>query len=99
MCNIVFVIELGPVVQSIVSLTTPLRRQFVNYNADYTIKYTVIFLTFFSNKKSQCTCICNVYFNERLTNDVVNFQQRVPGVHILTYHRLPEYFGHQNCCM
>ena len=33
----------GPVVQSIVSLTTSLRRHFVKYNADYIIKFTLIF--------------------------------------------------------
>ena len=35
--------DLGPVVQSIVSLTMLLRRHLVKCNADYVIKYAVIF--------------------------------------------------------
>ena len=46
-----------PVVQSIVSLTTSLRRHFVKYNADYIIKFTVIFcwknVRIFCNAKAQ----------------------------------------------
>ena len=68
----------GPVVQSIVSLMTSTCQAY----ADYIIKYTGIFccknvriliLTFF---KQKITVYCNINvlnFNERLTNDVVNF--------------------------
>ena len=83
--------DLGPVVQSIVSLTTSLRRQLVKYMPTK-LSNTLLFLLtkcdshiFFSTKNN---CICNVYvckFNETLTNDVVNFEQPAPDCSAIKY--------------
>ena len=78
---------LGSVVQSIVSLTTSLRRKLVNYIPTIlsnTLLFLLkncenLFLTFFQQKKQ---CICDIYFQnvtETLTYDVVNFEQPGPG--------------------
>ena len=80
---------LGPVVQSIVSLTTLLRHQLVKYTLT-TLSNTWLFFVgkmysakdshIFSTKKYQC--MCNIYFqnfNKTLTNDFVNFEQLGPG--------------------
>ena len=76
--------DLGPVVQSIVSLTKSLRHQLVKYMWT-TLSNALLFfvavqkiLTFFSTKKQQL--ICDIYFqnfNETLTNGVFNFKH--PG--------------------
>ena len=69
--------DLGPVVQSILSLTAMLKHRLVKYMPT-TLSNTLLFL----KKKQQW--ICNIYvlnFNEKLTNDVVNFQQLAPGHH------------------
>ena len=69
--------NLGLVIQSIVSLTTSLRRQLVKYMST-ALSNTLSCKRFshFFNKKEQC--ICNIYFqnfNETVINDVVNFEQ------------------------
>ena len=87
-----FLVYLGQVVQSIVSLTKSLRRQFVRYMLTI-LSNPLFFLlkkcenllqckrfSHFSNKKYQW--ICNIYilnFNGTLTNDVDNFEQPAPG--------------------
>ena len=79
----------GPVVQSVVSLTSSLRVILLTVLADsiYNImkffaeKMWVAFalqklLTFFSAKKFQHICVSlDVNFNESLTNDIVSFEQ------------------------
>ena len=81
----------GPVVQSVVSLTTSLRVISLTVLADsiyiilifFAEKMWVAFalqklLTFFS-KKIQHICVSlDVNFNESLTNDVVSFEQLGP---------------------
>ena len=79
----------GPVVQSVVSLTSSLRVISLTVLADsiYNIlnfvaeKMWVAFaLTFFS-KKFQHICVSlDVNFNESLTNDVVSFEQLGPAI-------------------
>ena len=65
----------GPVVQSVISLTSSLRVILLTVLADSI--YNI--LTFFS-KKFQHICVSlNVNFNESLTNDVVSFEQLGPG--------------------
>ena len=74
----------GPVVQSIVSLTTSLRCQFVKYMPT-TLSNPLLF---FVGKNVKIFCIawiCNIdvlNFNETLTNDIVNFEQLAPDCSI-----------------
>ena len=86
-------IYLGPVVQSIVSLTSSLRVISLTVLADSIHNIVIFFaekmwvafalqklLTFFS-KKIQHICISlDVNFNESLTNDVVSFEQLGPDI-------------------
>ena len=68
---------LGPVVQSIVSLTSSLRVISLTVLADSVYS----FLKFFAEKK-KCQHICvslDANFNKLLTNDVVSFEQLGPG--------------------
>ena len=78
--GLVGVIDQGPIVQSIVSLTASLRRQLVKYmpttyantpflwkNVRMQCKDSHIFST------KQCTSICNICV-KMFTNDVVNFE-------------------------
>ena len=89
---------LGPVAQSIVSLTTSLRRQVakvsicrLNYQIHcyFCWKNVRIFCSakdshIFQQQKKQCICNINVLnFNETLTNDVVNFEQPAPGREVI----------------
>ena len=80
--------DLGPVVQSVVSLTSSLRVISLTVLADSIYNILVFFaekmwvlqklLTFFS-KKIQNICISlDVNFNELLTNDIVSFEQLGP---------------------
>ena len=79
--------KLGPVVQSVVSLTSSLRVISLTVSADSMYNILIFFaekkcewllLTFFS-KKFQHTCVSlDVNFNESLTNDVVSFEQLGP---------------------
>ena len=78
---------LGPVVQSVVSLTSSLRVISLTVLADSIYNFLKFFalqklLTFFFSKKFQHICVSlDVNFNESLTNDVVSFEQLGPGCH------------------
>ena len=83
----------GPVVQSVVSLTSSLRVISLTVLVDSIYNILIFFakkmwvafalqklLTFF-NKKFQHICISlDVNFNESLTNDIVSFEQLGPGI-------------------
>ena len=84
-------IYLGPVVQSVVSLTSSLRVISLTVLADliYNIliffaeKMWVLSYSHFFSKTFQHICVSlNVNFNESLTNDVVIFEQLCPGIFI-----------------
>ena len=83
------VIIIGPVVQSVMSLTSSLRVISLTVLADYLYNIRIFFaekmlLTFFS-KKFQHICISlNVNFNKSLTNDVVSFEKLGPDLHLFT---------------
>ena len=80
---------MGPVVQSVVSLTSSLRVISLTVLADSIYNILIFFaekmwvafalqklLTFFFRKKFQHICVSlDVNFNESLTNDVVSFEQ------------------------
>ena len=69
----------GPVVQSVVSLTSSLRVISLTVLAIYNIQYSD---NFFS-KKFQHICVSlNVNFNKLLTNDIVSFEQLGPDLAI-----------------
>ena len=83
--------DLGPVVQSVVSLTSSLRVISLTVLAIYnmliffTEKMWVAFallklLTFFQQKISAYLRITPCNFNESLTNDIVGFEQLGPGL-------------------
>ena len=76
---------LGPVVQSIVSLTSLLRvislTGFSGFNIQYCKSYSHFFI-----KKFQHICVSlDVNFNEALTNDVVSFEQLGPDCWIAVH--------------
>ena len=79
---------LGPVVQSVVSLTSSLRVISLTVLADSIYNILIFFalqklLTFFFSKKLQHIRVSlDVNFNESLTNDVVSFEQLGPGVFV-----------------
>ena len=86
---------LGPVVQSVVSLTSSLRVISLTVLADsihdilifFAEKMWVAFalqklLTFFSKKFQHICVILDINFNESLTNDVVSFEQLGPVKYI-----------------
>ena len=82
----------GPVVQSVVSLTSSLRVISLTVLADFIYNILIFFAeknvssfcitkatNIFSAKKLQHICVSlNVNFNESLTNDVVSFEQLGP---------------------
>ena len=81
---------LGPVVQSVVSLTSLLRVISLTVLADSMYNILIFFaekmraafalLTFFFSKKFQHICVSlDVNFNESLTNDIVSFEQLDPA--------------------
>ena len=75
---------LGPVVQSVVSLTSSLRVISLTVLADSIYNILIFFgeksYSHFFSKKIQHICISlDVNFNESLTNDVVSFEQLGPG--------------------
>ena len=78
--------EQGPVVQSVVSLTSLLRIISLTVLAD-SIYYILILCaeesySHFFSKKFQHICISlDVNFNELLTNEVVSFEQLGPGIY------------------
>ena len=87
----------GPVVQSVVSLTSSLRVISLTVLADSIYNILIFFAEknmssfctakathIFFSKKFQHICISlDVNFNESLTNDVVSFEQLGPDIHFL----------------
>ena len=79
---------LGPVVQSVVSLTSSLRAISLTVLADSVYNILILFAennvksySHFFSKKFQHICVSlDVNFNESLTNDVVTFEQLGPGL-------------------
>ena len=72
----------GPVVQSVVSLTSLLRAISLTALVD-SIHNILIFFGyshFFSKKFLHIFVSLNVNFNKSLTNDVISFEQLCPGV-------------------
>ena len=75
----------GPVVQSVVSLTSSLRVISLTVLADSIYNILILLLTFFFSKKFQHICVLlDVNFNESLTNGIVSFEQLGPGIHKFT---------------
>ena len=74
--TIPYLILQGPVVQSVVSLTSSLRVISLTILADSI--YNI--LIFFAEKFQHISVSHNVKFNESLTNDVVSFEQLGPGI-------------------
>ena len=73
---------LGPVVQSVVSLTSSYRVISLTVLAD-SIYYIMIFLVTFFQQKFQHICVSlDINFNESLTNDIVSFEQLGPDWYI-----------------
>ena len=76
--------NLGPVVQSVVSLTSSLRVISLTVLADSTHNILILFaekkVSSFFSKKYQNICVSlDVNFNESLTNDIVSFEQLGPA--------------------
>ena len=92
--------DLGPVVQSVVSLTCLLRvisltvlsdsiYNILIFSAEKNMSSFCKSYSHFFSKKFQHICISlDVNFNESLTNDVVSFEQLGPGVLYLLQHYL-----------
>ena len=86
-------IFLGPVVQSIVSLTSSLRAISLTILADSIYNFLKFFAeknvksySHFFSKKFQHICVSlDVNFNESLTNDVVSFEQLGPDFSMKTH--------------
>ena len=76
--------HLGPVVQSIISLTSLLRVISLTVLADSIYNILIFFaekMRVFFSKKFQYICVSlDVNFNESLINDVVSFEQLGPGI-------------------
>ena len=73
---------LGPVVQSVVSLTSLLRVISLTVLADSIYNILIFFVENFFSKKFQHICISlDVNFNESLTNDIVSFEQLGLGIY------------------
>ena len=89
----------GPVVQSVVSLTSWLRVISLTVVADSIYNILIFFCwknvssksySHFFRKKFQHICVSlNVNFNKSLTNDVVSFEQLGPGRAAITDDSLP----------
>ena len=91
--SVVIVYFLGPVVQSVVSLTSSLRVISLTVLADSIYNILIFFAEknvssfctakathIFFSKKFQHICVSlDVNFNESLTNDIVSFEQLGPG--------------------
>ena len=83
----------GPVVQSVVSLTSSLRVISLTVLADsihnilvfFAEKMWVSYSHFFSKKFQHINVSLNVNFNESLTNDIVSFEQLGPGKYFSYY--------------
>ena len=77
--SIQFAEGLGPVVQSVVSLTSSLRVILLTVLADSIYDILIFFAEKMCSKKFQRICVSlDVNFNELLTNDVVSFEQLGP---------------------
>ena len=83
--------HLGPVVQSVVSLTSSLRVISLTVLADSIYNILIFFAEkmhcksyshFFSKKFQHICVLLDVNFNESLTNEVVSFEQLGPGFYI-----------------
>ena len=81
-------INLGPVFQSLVSLTSSLRVISLTVLADPIYNILIFFaekmwvafaLTFFQQKFKHICISLNVKFNDLLTNDIVSFEQVGPA--------------------
>ena len=82
--------NLGPVVQSVVSLTSSLRVISLTVLADSIYNILICFdekmwvlksYSHFFSKKFQHICVSlDVNFNESLTNDIISFEQLGPGL-------------------
>ena len=79
--------NLGPVVQSVVSLTNSLRVISLTVLADSIYNILIFFSEsakathIFFSKRFQHICVSlDVNFNESLTNDIVSFEQLGPDV-------------------
>ena len=77
-------INLGPVVQSIVNFTNLLKVKMFTVLVS-TISNSQVFLLknlscFFSKNIGLCTIFNDQSFNATLTNDIVNFKQLDPGL-------------------
>ena len=70
--------NLGPVVQSVVSLTSSLRVISLTVLADSIYNFLKSYSHFFSKKFQRISVSLDVNFNESLTNDVVSFEQLGP---------------------
>ena len=79
--------DLGPVVQSIVSLTSSLRVIWLTVLADSIYNILIFFAekmcySHFFSKKFQHICVSlDGSFNESLTNDIVSFEQLGPVIY------------------
>ena len=89
--------NLGPVVQSVVSLTSSLRVISLTVLADSIYNILIFFAekmwvacksySHFFSKKFQRICVSpDVNFNESLTNDVISFEQLGPDFHNINAH-------------
>ena len=85
------VFDQGPVVQSVVSLTSPLRVVSLTILADSIYNILIFFAeknAHFFSKKFQHICVSlNVNFNESLTNDIVSFEQLDPDLYFSDIYR------------
>ena len=85
----------GPVVQTVVSLTSSLRAISLTVLADSIYNIVIYFaekmwvafalqklLTFFSKKIQRICVSLDVNFNGLITNDVVSFEQLGPGIYL-----------------
>ena len=81
MLYVLFSVNPGSVVQSVVSLTSLLRVILLTVLADSIYNILILLqklLTFFQQKISAYLLALDVNFNESLTNDIVSFEQLGP---------------------
>ena len=83
-------VRLGPVVQSVVSLTSSLRVISLTVLADSIYNILIFFAekmcSHFFSKKFQHICVSlDVNFNELLTNDIVSFEQLGPDCFVVVF--------------
>ena len=83
--NCLILLQHGPVVQSVISLTSSLRVILLTVLADSIHSILIFFAekceyaSHFFSKKFQHICVSlDVNFNESLTNDVISFEQLGP---------------------